>query len=69
MSKTTDTVFQLLAYTGIGIAYAREAELEKAEVYFDKVFSEIYTYPIQTTEDIWRVLNIVFHCGVLRANE
>ena len=40
MSKTTDTVFQLLAHTGIGIAYAREAELEKAEVYFDKVFSE-----------------------------
>ena len=67
MSKTTDTVFQLLAYTGIGIAYAREAELEKAEVYFDKVFSEIYTYPIQTTEDIWRVLNIVFHCGVFYA--
>ena len=67
MSKTTDTVFQLLAYTGIGIAYAREAELEKAEVYFGKVFSEIYTYPIQTTEDIWRVLNIVFHCGVFYA--
>ncbi len=60
MSKTTDTVFQLLAYTGIGIAYAREAELEKAEVYFDKVFSEIYTYPIQTTEDIWRVFEYRF---------
>ncbi len=66
MSKTTDTVFQLLAHTGISIAYAREAELER-EVYFDKVFSEMYTYPIQTTEDIWRVLNIVFHCGVFYA--
>jgi transcriptional regulator with XRE-family HTH domain len=69
MNKTTDPIFKLLAYTGIGIAYAREAELDKAEVYFDQVFTEIYTYPIRTTEDIWRVLNIVFHCGVFYAQK
>jgi transcriptional regulator with XRE-family HTH domain len=69
MSKTADTLYQLLAYTGIGMAYAREEELEKAEVYFDKVFREVYSYQIRTTEEIWRVLNIVFHCGVFYAQK
>ncbi|GEK36846.1 transcriptional regulator [Enterococcus thailandicus] len=69
MAETANTLFRLLAYTGIGMVYAREKELEKAEVYFNRVFEKIYTYPIHTTEDIWRVLNIVFHCGVFFAQD
>lgn len=42
MAETANTLFRLLAYTGIGMVYAREKELEKAEVYFNRVFEKIY---------------------------
>ena len=45
MSKTTDTVFQLLAYTGIGIAYAREAELEKRKYISIKYLAKFIRIP------------------------
>lgn len=57
-------IFRLLAYTGVGMIYSREKELEKAEFYFSKVLEKIYHYPTKVMEDTWRVLNIVFHCGV-----
>ncbi|CZQ90155.1 tetratricopeptide tpr1 [Trichococcus palustris] len=56
-------IFRLLAYTGIGMVYSREENPEKAEFYFSKVLERIYTYPIKTMEDVWRVLNIVFQSG------
>ena len=56
-------IFRLLAYTGIGMVYSREKSPDKAEFYFSKVLEKIYAYPIKTTEDIWRVLNIVFQSG------
>ena len=56
-------IFRLLAYTGIGMVYSREKSSDKAEFYFNKVLEKIYAYPIKTTEDIWRVLNIVFQSG------
>lgn len=61
-------IFSLLAYTGIGMTYSREKEYEKADFYFDKVVEKVYFYPITTTEDTWRILNIVFHCGVFYAD-
>lgn len=57
-------IFRLLAYTGIGMVYAREKDQAKAEFYFNKVLERIYKYPARTTEDTWRVLHIVFQCGV-----
>lgn len=57
-------IFRLLAYTGIGMVYAREKDQPKAEFYFNKVLDRIYKYPARTTEDTWRVLHIVFQCGV-----
>ncbi|WP_277422583.1 helix-turn-helix domain-containing protein [Amphibacillus jilinensis] len=57
-------IFRLLAYTGIGMVYTREDDLEKAEFYFNKVLEKIYNYPAKNMEDTWRVLNIVFQCGV-----
>ncbi|AZP04023.1 helix-turn-helix domain-containing protein [Jeotgalibaca ciconiae] len=63
--ETADSeIFRLLAYTGIGMAYSREEDQEKAEFYFNKVLEKIYTYPTKKIEDTWRVLNIVFQCGV-----
>jgi transcriptional regulator with XRE-family HTH domain len=56
-------IYRLLAYTGVGMVYSREKNPEKAEFYFSKVLESIYAYPIRTTEDIWRVLNIVFQSG------
>lgn len=57
-------IFRLLAYTGIGMVYSRENDPEKAEYYFNKVLEKIYSYPTEKLEDTWRVLNIVFQCGV-----
>lgn len=61
--KETD-IYRLLAYTGVGLVYMENNELDKAEYYFNKVLEQIYHYSIETTEDIWRVLHIVFQCGV-----
>ncbi|WP_208560790.1 helix-turn-helix domain-containing protein [Marinilactibacillus kalidii] len=61
-------IFQLLAYTGIGMIYAREKDQVKAEFYFSKVLEQIYAYPTKKMEDTWRVLHIVFECGVFYAD-
>lgn len=66
-NKLSCQIYRLLSYTGIGMVYAREQEMEKAEYYFNKVFAEIYQYQIKTDIDTWRVLNILFHCGVFYA--
>lgn len=62
--SSEETIFHLLAYTGSGMVYYREKDQEKAEFYFNKVLEKIYTYPTTEIEDTWRVLNIVFQCGV-----
>ncbi|MGO1357258.1 helix-turn-helix domain-containing protein [Alkalibacterium gilvum] len=63
--ETADsTIFRLLANTGIGMAYSREGDLDKAEFYFNKVLEKIYSYPAKNMEDTWRVLNIVYNSGV-----
>lgn len=67
-NKTKEAeIFRLLAYTGNGMVYARENELEKSEFYFKKVLEKIYSHPTESMEDTWRVLNIVFQCGVFYA--
>lgn len=69
LEETTDdlSIFRLLAYTGTGMVYAREGDRQKAEFYFNKVQEKIYSYPTQEMSDTWRVLNIVFQCGVFYA--
>lgn len=61
-------IYSLLSYAGIGMVNAREQEQEKAEFYFGKVLQRIYAYPIKSTEDTWRVLNIVYHSGEFYSN-
>ena len=69
LAEDTDDseIFRLLAYTGTGMVYFREADQEKAEFYFNKVLKQIYTYEATELEDTWRVLNIVFQCSVFYA--
>ncbi|OPF88871.1 transcriptional regulator [Vagococcus martis] len=64
----TEDIYHLLAYTGIGMVFARENDVEKAEFYFNKVLEKIYRYPIKKVEDTWRVLNIVYQCGEFYAS-
>ena len=61
-------LYRLLAYTGIGMTYLREKDLEKAEFYFSKVLEKIYDMSTTNSiEETWRVLHIVFQCGVFYA--
>lgn len=60
-------LFRLLAYTGIGMVFSREGDLAKAEVYFSKVLEKIYQFPTKELTDTWRVLHILFQCGVFYA--
>lgn len=57
-------IYQLLGYTGIGLVYLREGDLTKAEYYFNQVLERVYQYPTNTIEEVWKVLNMVFHCGL-----
>ncbi|MGX6969633.1 helix-turn-helix domain-containing protein [Vagococcus bubulae] len=66
--EETSMIYHLLAYTGIGMVFAREKEEEKAEFYFNKVLEKIYYYPIKSVEDTWRVLNILYQCGEFYAS-
>ena len=63
LKEDKNEIFRLLAYNGLGILYAKNNNFEKATLYFDKVFEKVFKYQIKTTEDTWRVLNIVYHCG------
>lgn len=59
-----DTLYQLLGYTGMGLVYSEAGEKVKGEVYFDKVLRKIYDYPVKSIEETWRVLHILYQCGV-----
>ena len=67
-AEETYDIYRLLAYTGIGMVFAREKHQEKAEFYFNKVLEKIYYYPIKEVEDTWRVLNILYQCGEFYAS-
>ncbi len=61
------SIFTLLAYTGTGMAYSQMEDFSKAEYYVDRVMKKIYVIPTKKIEDTWRVLNILFHQGVIYA--
>ncbi|XJS11633.1 helix-turn-helix domain-containing protein [Aerococcaceae bacterium WGS1372] len=59
-TQEDSNIFSLIAYTGSGMVYYSMNDVEKAEVYFNKVLEQIYTMQTNSTEDIWRVLHIVY---------
>lgn len=53
-------IFNLLAYTGSGMVYYQINQVDKAEVYFNKVLEQIYAIKTNDIEDVWRVLHMVY---------
>lgn len=64
LEETSDSILRLLAFTGIGMIYMRAEDTDKADFYFNKILTQIYQYPVRQVEDTWRVLHIVFECGM-----
>lgn len=56
-------IYTLLAHTGTGMVYYQMKDHEKAEVYFNKLLERIYKIQTHNTEDIWRVLHIVYQAS------
>lgn len=63
------TIFTFLAYTGMGMVYAKQEDSDKSEYYFSKVFNDIYGMPIDDVSKIWRYISIIFYCGVYYSNQ
>ncbi|AQW20815.1 transcriptional regulator [Lentilactobacillus curieae] len=55
------TVFSLLAFTGVGTAYFRNGEIDKSEFYFQKVFDSLYSLPLDDERAVWRALSMIFY--------
>ena len=53
------TLFSVLAYTGMGIAYNQAGDAEHAEFYFNKVRGQIHQLAFRTRHTIWRTLNVI----------
>ncbi|GEO69782.1 helix-turn-helix domain-containing protein [Levilactobacillus acidifarinae] len=53
------SMYAMLAYTGMGIAYNQADDSKRAEFYFNKVFGEIRKLSFKTRHSIWRALNII----------
>ncbi|HIW71826.1 MAG TPA: helix-turn-helix domain-containing protein [Candidatus Levilactobacillus faecigallinarum] len=53
------TMFSTLAYTGMGIAYNRSGDADRAEFFFNKVANEIRNMQFNQRHNIWRALNIL----------
>ncbi|APX71284.1 helix-turn-helix domain-containing protein [Companilactobacillus allii] len=58
------TIFTFLAYTGMGMVYAKQKDSLKSEYYFSKVFNDIYGMEIDNINQIWRYINIIFYCAL-----
>lgn len=56
-----ETIYSQLAFTGIGIAYSHNQELDKSEFYFQKVFEGLHELPLTDDKSIWRALNMIFY--------
>ncbi|KRM60876.1 hypothetical protein FC26_GL000365 [Paucilactobacillus vaccinostercus DSM 20634] len=56
-----ETIYSQLAFTGIGIAYSHDEELDKSEFYFQKVFEGLHELPLTDDKSIWRALNMIFY--------
>ncbi|WP_367296231.1 helix-turn-helix domain-containing protein [Levilactobacillus yonginensis] len=57
------SMYSMLAYTGMGIAYSNEDDDERAGFYFNKVAGEIRNLSFKNRHSIWRALNIIFYTG------
>lgn len=57
------SMYSLLAYTGMGVAYNQDGDHIRAEFYFNKVAGEIHNLTFKNNHSIWRSLNIIYYTG------
>lgn len=57
------SIYSLLAYTGMGIAYNQDGDHNRAEFYFNKVAGEIRNLTFKNSHSVWRSLNIIYYTG------
>ncbi|WP_354631329.1 helix-turn-helix domain-containing protein [Levilactobacillus brevis] len=57
------SMYTLLAYTGMGLAYSQEGDLDAATFYFNKGASQIHQTTFKNRHNIWRTLNIIYYTG------
>ncbi|WP_125580911.1 helix-turn-helix domain-containing protein [Levilactobacillus cerevisiae] len=57
------SVYSLLAYTGMGVAYNQDGDTTRAAFYFNKVAGEIRNLTFKNSHNIWRSLNIIYYTG------
>ncbi|WP_283680058.1 helix-turn-helix domain-containing protein [Lentilactobacillus sp. Marseille-Q4993] len=55
------TIYSQLAFTGIGTAYFRNGDLDKSEFYFQKVFDELHSLPLNGEKAVWRAMAMIFY--------
>lgn len=63
------TIFTFLAYTGMGMVYAKQEDSAKSEYYFSKVFNDIYGMSIENITQIWRYISIIFYCAIYYSDQ
>lgn len=61
LDEQHESVFSQLAYTGIGLAYSKQHEIDKGNFYFQKVFAQLHQLSLTNEKAVWRVLTIVFY--------
>ncbi|GAK30832.1 helix-turn-helix domain protein [Weissella oryzae SG25] len=54
-------IYLYLAYTGLGMAYARQGNEELAEQYFEQSFENVMSLKNDHARTIWRKLSILFY--------
>lgn len=55
------TLFTLLAYTGMGIAFNRSGDADHAAFYFDRVAKAVRQLTFKNRHNIWRTLNVLYY--------
>ena len=63
-----DDTYNHLAYTGLGLVYHQQKDIEKAEYYFSKAIHESEKHQLEKMEDVWRVLMVLYHSAMFFSN-
>ncbi|TYC50803.1 XRE family transcriptional regulator [Weissella muntiaci] len=54
-------IYLYLAYTGLGMAYARQNNVAQAEQYFERSFENVMSLQNEHARTVWRKLSILFY--------
>ncbi|KRM94379.1 XRE family transcriptional regulator [Lentilactobacillus senioris DSM 24302 = JCM 17472] len=57
------TIYSQLAYVGLGIAYDRQADINRARFYFEKVPNKLRLTTVDAKANIWKTMCMLFYTG------